>query len=104
MTMTQAIPIEKLDRNFVPLETTADTVWYDLRDFPIEGRGWSDVASFYDRLPARAEGVVRPEVWWFSRHSAGIVARFVANTTSVAARWTLRPVDAEIAMPHMPAT
>jgi len=76
--------------------------WYDLRHLGIEGQGWSDVAAPYDRLPARAEGVVRDAVWGLSRHTAGLCARFETDATSLHARWTL--TSATLAMPHMPAT
>ncbi len=102
--MTKHKSIEEIDRNFAPVETTADTVWYDIRALGIENQGWSDVASPYDRLPARAEGVVRPDVWSLSRHSTGLAVRFVATTPTISARWTVRsPIEA-LAMPHMPAT
>jgi hypothetical protein len=63
--------------------------WYDARKFTVEGLGFRDVKSPYDRLPGRAEGVVRPEVWNLSRDSAGALVRFVAATTAIHARWTL---------------
>jgi hypothetical protein len=63
--------------------------WHDARKFTVEGLGFKDVKSPYDRLPARAEGVVRQAVWDLSRHSAGALVRFVANTPSLRARWTL---------------
>src|SRR5262249_30080939 len=46
------------------------TAWYDARDLAVEGKGWNDTKAFYDRLPARAEGVVRGPVWGLSRQSA----------------------------------
>jgi lysophospholipase L1-like esterase len=96
--------IEEVDRHFVPAETTPDAVWYDIRGFGVEGRGWSDVESFYDRLPARAKALVRPDVWLLSHDTAGLAARFVAETPSISARWTVRDVHGDLAMPHMPAT
>jgi hypothetical protein len=54
------------------------TLWYDCKDLTVEGKGWSDTASFYDRLPARAEGKVTPPVWDLSHHSAGLCVRFAA--------------------------
>jgi hypothetical protein len=63
--------------------------WYDARKFTVEGLGFRDVKSPYDRLPARAEGVVRPEVWNLSRDSAGALVRFTAATTAIHARWSL---------------
>jgi hypothetical protein len=77
-------------------------VWYDLQLLDIEGKGWSDTKAPYDRLPAKAEGVVRPPVWSLSRDSTGMCARFVTDATEIHARWTL--TDDGLAMPHMPAT
>lgn len=78
------------------------TLWYSARLLTIEGQGWSDTKSDYDRLPSRAEGVVRPAVWNLSRHSAGIAVRFTTDAPTIQARWTL--TSASLAMPHMPAT
>jgi hypothetical protein len=101
--MTQK-SIEQIDRNFAPIQTTPDTVWYDIKNLGVENRGWSDVESFYDRLPARAKPLVRPDVWHLSQHSTGLAVRFVATTSSISARWTLRSKVEGLAMPHMPAT
>lgn len=73
-------------------QTTAvppDLEWHDARKLTVEGLGYHDLKSPYDRLPARAEGVVRPEVWNLSRDSAGVLIRFVAATTAIHARWSL---------------
>ena len=48
-----------------------DLQWSDARELTIEGKGWNDTKDFYDRLPARAESVVRKAVWTLSRDSAG---------------------------------
>jgi len=79
-----------------------DLLWYDATSLPVDGRGWTDTAAPYDRLPARAEGVVRPPVWDLSRDSAGMAVRFMTNSPTIGARWVLR--DASLAMAHMPAT
>ena len=76
--------------------------WYDAKDIGVEGKAWSDTESFFDRLPARAKGVVRDPVWSLSKHSAGICIRFVSDTDAVHVRWTL--TSDRLAMPHMPAT
>ena len=55
----------------------SDITWYDVRDWGVEGRGWSDTKRYFDRLPGKAEGVVREPVWELSRHSAGMTVRFV---------------------------
>ncbi len=69
--------------------STGTILWSDLREWGVEGRGWDDTKSFYDRLPARAEGMVRPPVWDLSHDSAGMCVRFVSDATRIRARWVL---------------
>ncbi len=78
--------------------------WFDARELAVEGRAWpeAELAAPWDRLPARAEPLVRPPVWQLSRDSAGIAVRFATAATEIHARWRLR--SAELAMPHMAAT
>lgn len=76
--------------------------WFDIRQFGLEGQGWTDVKSPFDRLPAKAEGVVRDAVWNLSRHSAGMAVRFVTDAKELHAHWTL--TGSRLAMSHMPAT
>jgi len=76
--------------------------WFDARNLCIEGKGWSETKSFFDRLPARAEGRVRENVWNLSHDSSGMCVRFATDATAISARWTLR--KKELAMAHMPAT
>lgn len=64
--------------------------WIDARKLTVEGLGFQDVDSPFDRLPARAEKTVREAVWNLSRDSSGVLVRFMANTTAIHARWTLR--------------
>ncbi|WP_435016912.1 SGNH/GDSL hydrolase family protein [Tundrisphaera sp. TA3] len=86
-----------------PGRSGADEItWTDALALRVEGRGWSDLKSPYDRLPARAEGVVRPEVWNLSRHATGLNVGFVTDATAISVRWTL--TSSRIAMNHMPAT
>jgi hypothetical protein len=77
-------------------------LWYDLRLLDVEGQGWRDTKAPYDRLPAKAEGVVRPPVWSLGRQSAGLCVCFVTDAPAVHARWAL--TSANLALPHMPAT
>ncbi len=76
----------------------------DARNVGIEGQGWpaADFATPFDRLPAKAEKTVRPDVWNLSHHSAGLSVRFVADTPAIHARWSL--TSPQLAMKHMPAT
>lgn len=71
--------------------------------FPVlEGQAWpSEIQSSYDRLPARAESLVRKPVWDLSRESAGLVLRFRANSDQIKIRYV---VGGAQAMQHMPAT
>lgn len=85
-----------------PNKESAGLEWRDAGALTVEGKGWSDTKEYYDRLPARAEKIVRPPVWNLSRDSAGMCVRFVTDSTTLAARWTLR--EESLAMPHMPAT
>src|SRR3984957_4698719 len=78
----------------VPLlaQTTApapELEWGDAKKLTVEGRGFKDVKSPYDRLPGRAEAVVPSAVWNLSRDSAGALVRFTAATTEIQARWTV---------------
>jgi lysophospholipase L1-like esterase len=83
-----------------PAETSLR--WFDARELCVEGKGWADTSDFYDRLPAKAQGVVRPPVWNLSRDSAGMSVRFTTDATAISVRWTLR--QASLAMSHMPAS
>lgn len=76
--------------------------WRDVRDWGVEGRGWSDTERWFDRFPRKAKGVVRDAVWSLSRHSAGMCCRFATDATAIWARYELS--SASLAMPHMPAT
>jgi len=76
--------------------------WVPTKDLTVEGQGWTDTEAPFDRLPARAKGLVPDAVWHLSRHSAGIAVRFVTDASRVSCRWKLQ--SASLAMNHMPAT
>ena len=90
-----------------PQKATANaddkTVWVDCKNLVVEGKGWTETQSFYDRLPAKAEGKVTPSVWGLSHHSAGMCVPFTSDAPSIQVRWTLLP-NGSLSMPHMPAT
>ena len=77
-------------------------VWHAVGPEHIEGQGWRDTARPFDRLPARAESVVREPVWNLSRQSAGLLVRFETDAPAIHARYAL--TSDRLAMPHMPAT
>ncbi len=78
--------------------------WHDVKDWGVEGKGWpdSETDQDYDRLPARAKGIVRDAVWNLSRHSAGMLARFRTDASEIWVDYEL--TSSNLAMPHMPAT
>lgn len=69
----------------------------------MDGKGWTDTESYYDRLPLKAKGVVRKPVWNLSQNSAGMLVRFVTGSDTLFVRWDLTETE-NLAMPHMPAT
>lgn len=75
--------------------------WRDARDFTVEGKGWTETRHFYDRLPVKAEKLVRPEVWRLAQNSAGVSVRFVTDADSIFVRWKLRSPN--LALPNMTA-
>ena len=99
-----AVAGDKLDRSLARSETvdSTDVFWYDIRLLDVEGRGWTDTKQYYDRLPAKAEELVRKPVWNLSRHSAGMCVRFVTDAVTIHARWAV--INESLDMPHMPAT
>ena len=86
----------------VPRSVESDVAWHVAHDIGVEGQGWADVESPFDRLPARAKESVRAAVWGLSKQSAGLCVRFVTDATVIHARWTLS--SSRLAMNHMPAT
>lgn len=76
--------------------------WFDAREWGVEGKGWEETEAYFDRLPARARGVVRDAVWNLSRHSAGMCFQFESDAPEIRARWKVS--SSSLAMVHMPAT
>lgn len=69
----------------------AQTKWYDPMEtgFPvIQNQGFIDeIGNSYMRLPNRAHGVVRNDVWDLSRHSAGLSISFYCNSPQISIRY-----------------
>ena len=93
---------EPIDPAQAKADPNAPLLWYDVRLLGVEGKGWTETKAPFDRLPAKADGVVRDPVWNLSRRSAGMAVRFVTDAPALHARWTL--TSDSLAMPHMPAT
>lgn len=82
----------------------ANVEWHDVTKWGVEGRGWikEERKRWFDRLPAKAEGKVTPNVWNLSRDSAGMMVRFKTDATSVFVRYAVS--KGTLGMAHMPAT
>ena len=63
--------------------------WTDVRNFGVEGKGWTDTEGPYDRYPARAKGRVPEDVWELSHHPTGLRVHFATDSTVVAVDWTI---------------
>jgi lysophospholipase L1-like esterase len=80
----------------------ADVAWHDVREWGVEGRGFDDTENYFDRLPARAKGVVRDPVWNLAHHTTGMAVFFESDAAEFHVRYTL--LNTELAMAHMPAS
>jgi len=85
----------------VSAQEAADYTWYNPLESldKIEGQGWAEIG--YNRLPDKAENIVRNRVWSLSRHAAGLSIRFKTDSDSLQIEYE---VDGNHAMNHMPAT
>ncbi|WP_411273861.1 SGNH/GDSL hydrolase family protein [Daejeonella sp.] len=63
--------------------------YYGKESFAIEGTGVPESAkeSPYDRLPLSSKGKVRKAVWDLSKNSAGLMVRFLSNSSSIKVKW-----------------
>ena len=98
--MTLAFTPNLFAQNFNFSEDDVD--WYDVKEFGVEGKGWSETKKYFDRLPAKAEGFVRDQVWNLSRDSAGMCFRFVSDSPNIYVRYELSRES--LSMTHMAAT
>ncbi|WP_411030441.1 SGNH/GDSL hydrolase family protein [Spongiimicrobium sp. 3-5] len=82
-----------------------DIKWFNPAnsEFPvIEGQAWhGEYGKPYNRLPDRAETLVREPVWNLSQHTTGLKVRFRSNAKEIIVRYGVR---LRHAMNHMPAT
>lgn len=72
----------------------AQVKWYNPLEAPfpvIQGRAWQvENADNYHRLPPRAQGMVRPPVWWLSTSSSGLNILFKSNAPEIDVAFTLK--------------
>ena len=64
--------------------------WYDATTLGIDGKGWTDTNTPFDRFPSRAEKLVPDAVWKRSLNSAGLRVTFATDSTMIVIRWKLR--------------
>ena len=76
-----------------------EVTWYDAVDLGIEGRGFSDTNTPYDRLPRKAEKLVPEGVWKRSLNSAGMTVAFATDASTIIVRWKLR--NPSISTPYL---
>ena len=98
-TFTLAFTPNLLAQNPTYLKDEID--WYDVKDLGVEGKGWKNTKKFFDRLPAKAEGFVRDQVWGLSRDSAGMSIRFISDSPNIYVRYEL--TRESLSMTHMAA-
>ncbi|MDF3077038.1 MAG: lipolytic protein family [Sphingobacteriaceae bacterium] len=79
--------------------------WWDpaSSSFPVlEGQGWAkDLKEPYNRLPARAEKLVRKPVWALSCNSTGLIIRFKTTAPGFTVQYA---VKGRLNMPHFSTT
>ena len=73
--------------------------WYDATVLGIQGKGWEDTKTPFDRLPAKAEKLVPEGVWARSLNSAGLHVSFATNSPIIVIRWRLR--NPSISSPYL---
>lgn len=83
----------------------AQTAWYNpVADslLPVQGRAWNaETDKVYQRLPQRAQQLVRKPVWDLSLQTAGLYVKFYTNAPQIQVKYQ---VTGGFSMPHMPAT
>ncbi len=61
----------------------------------------NELSQTYNRMPERAQSVIRESVWGLSKHSAGLAIHFYTNSTELKIRYK---VTGGFNMHHMPST
>ena len=93
---------DPIDQSRATVQAGSPLLWYEISLLGLEGQGWTDTKDRYDRLPAKAEGIVREPVWKLSHDAAGLCVRFVTDSPSIDVQWTL--TSEPLAMhPHLTA-
>ncbi|GAT33072.1 lysophospholiPASe L1 [Terrimicrobium sacchariphilum] len=75
--------------------------WHNIREWGIEGKGWTDTERYYDRLPARARASVPEAVWDLSHSATGMATLFESDAAEIWGRWAME--SEEYNEPNFPA-
>lgn len=67
-----------------------ELTWYSADTLGIDGKGWANTKTPYDRFPPKAEGRVPDGVWQRSLNSAGMNVSFATDSDMIVIRWKLR--------------
>ena len=68
----------------------------------IDGKGWHEqAANLYRRLPAKAQQLVREDVWQLSANTAGLQIHFTTDADEIIVKYK---ITGGLEFPHMPAT
>ena len=67
-----------------------DYDWYDVRDFGVEGKGWTDTECYFERLPARVKSDFPDLPWEHGKSATGMSVRFRTDAPTIRAKWHLR--------------
>ena len=70
--------------------------WYDVKSIGVEGKGWVDTEDYYQRIPRKAKGFVRDEIWNLGKRSAGLYVRFTTDSNTIVANWKLTETELEM--------
>jgi len=74
-------------------------VWQDAHTLAVGGRGWPDAT--WNRLPARAQALVPPDLWEKSTQPAGVWVGFHTTAPTVHVHW--RVTNPELGRHNAPA-
>ena len=102
---TQQNQIAKWDPAMAVANASVDTngiKWIDGRYLPLEGKAFSNVDAFYDRLPANVTTNVNAGVRSMKHHTSGLQFRLKTTSPHVSFRWV--PWSKSLSMDHMPST
>lgn len=79
-----------------------DIKWFDAKFLPIEGKAFTNTATYFERLPANVTTNVNSGVRHLKTHTSGMQLRFVTDSKRLVFKWV--PRNPSLAMDHMPST